>query len=201
MGSLPHGGRLCGVCGLATAHAVVVWTPSTLADYDPQFASGGHSVNSSLCHRIAGSSTTRIAKSTPPPAQPRAATTMENTEFAESPPPLRPGAWTSLRYSLNRRDSLGQKISMQRRQDAKWEIWHLGPTGLSKFVQFPREGEAPAEPLTRVDPSSGSRLSRSFALPAAHPQPRFLVGTFPLMQCGFEIGTEESAIPPSCSCP
>ena len=28
-----------------------------------------------------------------------------------------------------------------------------------------REGEAPAEPLTRVDVPPGSRLSRSFALP------------------------------------
>ncbi len=32
-------------------------------------------------------------------------------------------------------------------------------------VRLRREGEAPAEPLTRVDVPPGSRLSRSFALP------------------------------------
>ena len=31
--------------------------------------------------------------------------------------------------------------------------------------RLPREGEAPAEPLTGIDVSPGSRLSRSFALP------------------------------------
>ena len=39
------------------------------------------------------------------------------------------------------------------------------PSMLDFGVRLPREGEAPAEPLTGFDASPGSRLSRSFALP------------------------------------
>ena len=48
-----------------------------------------------------------------------------------------------------------------------------GPSRLDFGVRLFREGEAPAEPFSRVDASPGSRLSRSFALPASLTQPLF----------------------------
>ncbi len=50
------------------------------------------------------------------------------------------------------------------------------PNALSRLdfgVRLHGEGEAPAEPRLRVDASPGSRLSRSFALPAGIAQPQF----------------------------
>ena len=49
-------------------------------------------------------------------------------------------------------------------QDLRWNR-SSGLLRLDFGVRFHREGEAPAEPLTGVDASPGSRLSRSFALP------------------------------------
>ena len=47
------------------------------------------------------------------------------------------------------------------------------PSRLDLGVRLLREGEAPAEPRLRVDLSPGSRLSRSFALPAGLDQSQF----------------------------
>ena len=46
------------------------------------------------------------------------------------------------------------------------------PSRLDLWVRLPREGEAPAEPHPPVSASPGSRLSRSFALPAGLAQPQ-----------------------------
>ncbi len=50
--------------------------------------------------------------------------------------------------------------------DAKSGRSRGGPSRLDFGVRLPQEREAPAEPRLRVGVSPGSRLSRSFALPA-----------------------------------
>ncbi len=197
MGSLPHGGAIVRCMRVGTAHAVVVRTPSTRANHDPQFASGGHSVNSSLCHRIAGSSTTRIAKSTPPQRS-LGPQRQWKTQSSLRVRPLRvlaPGRHCvkSASSRFPRTEDFNAKAPGRKGEN-------LAPRTNRplKVCEFPREA--------RLLPSRSRESTRLLAqqelrAPGCAPQGTPPRRHIPPHEGGFEIGAEESAIPPSCSCP